>query len=232
MSDYKYKIPISKWAEEDQPREKLILKGKAALSDAELIGILIGSGNRDLSAVDLAKVIMNAVGNDLNALAKCTVSDLQKFNGIGEAKAIAIISALELGRRRKSTESVEKPILRVSHHIYDYMKPMLLDLTHEEFWVIFLNQSSKVIKHECLSAGGISETVIDVRLVMKQGLEVLATSIILVHNHPSGNIKPSHKDYLITQKLKEAGRIMDINVVEHLIFTDNGFYSFADKGEI
>lgn len=232
MTDYKYKIPINKWAEEDKPREKLILKGKSALSDSELIGILIGSGNKELNAVDLAKIVMNAVDNDLNKLAKFTVKDLQKFNGIGEAKAVSIISALELGRRRKLIATIEKPRLKMSNQVYDYMKPMLLDLTHEEFWVIFLSQSNNVLNCVCLSTGGISGAVMDVRIVMKKAIEELACSIILVHNHPSNSLEPSAEDKRITQQIKKAGKIMQINVVDHIIFANNGYYSFADDREI
>lgn len=230
MLDYNYKMPITKWAEEDKPREKLILKGKSALSDAELIGILLGSGNRDLSAVDLAKIILNDVGNDLNRLAKFTVKDLQKFNGIGEAKAISIISALELGRRRKESTIIQKPRIRTSNQVFEYLKPMMLDLLHEEFWVIFLSRSGSVLKHERISTGGISGTVVDVRIVMKLAIDQSASSIILAHNHPSGNLEASSQDKQLTKQLKEAGKIMQVSVIDHLIFTNDGYLSFADEG--
>lgn len=230
METYNYKIPINKWAEEDKPREKLLLKGRSALSDAELIGILLSSGNRDMSAVDLGKVILSSVNNDLNELAKLGVKDLEKFKGIGEAKAISIISALELGRRRKNTDTPSKPKLQSSNQVYELMKPVLLDLEHEEFWVIFMNQSGALIKYERISAGGVSGTVVDVRMIMKSAIEVLASSIILVHNHPSGNLKASIQDERITKQMIEAGNFMQISIADHLIFSNNGYLSFRDEG--
>jgi len=230
METYNYKIPINQWAEEDKPREKLLSKGRSALSDAELIGILLSTGNRDMNAVDLGKVILNSVDNDLNELAKLSVKDLEKFKGIGEAKAISIISALELGRRRKNTDTPSKPKLQSSNQVYELMKPVLLDLEHEEFWVIFMNQSGALIKHERISAGGVSGTVVDVRMIMKSAIEVLASSIILVHNHPSGNLKASVQDERITKQMIEAGKFMQISIADHLIFSNNGYLSFRDEG--
>jgi DNA repair protein RadC len=232
LNTYNYKIPINQWAEEDKPREKLISKGRSALSDAELIGILLSSGNRDMSAVDLGKVILNFVNNDLNELAKLSVKDLEKFKGIGEAKAISIISALELGRRRKNTETPTKPKLQSSNQVYELMKPVLLDLEHEEFWVIFMNQSGALIKYERISTGGVSGTVVDVRMIMKSAIEVLASSIILVHNHPSGNLKASVQDERITKQMIEAGKFMQISIADHLIFSNTGYLSFRDEGLI
>ncbi|MDW3211524.1 MAG: DNA repair protein RadC [Reichenbachiella sp.] len=222
-------LSIKQWAEEDRPREKLIIKGKASLSEAELIAILIGSGTPKISAVDLAKTILAATGNDLNELAKLSLADLKKFNGIGEAKAIAIISALELGRRRKETEVVKKPKVSSSSDAYHYLKPHLMDLDHEQFWVLYLNRANQIIKPEMISAGGVSGTVVDAKLVFKKALEVLASGVILAHNHPSGNLQPSNQDVQLTKKIKAAGQTLDIPVLDHIIFTDDGYFSFTDE---
>ena len=226
---YQASLNIKTWAEEDRPREKLLLKGKAALSDAELIAILIGSGTAKLTAVDVAKLILAAVGNDLNELARLTVKDLMKNKGIGEAKAISIVSALELGRRRKETAATAKTRITCSTDIYNYIKPQLLDLPHEEFWIILLNRANVVMKKESISSGGVAGTVADPKIIFKKALEQLASSIILVHNHPSGNLKPSTADISLTRKMKEAGQFLDLPVLDHLIFTDNDYYSFADE---
>lgn len=225
-------LNILKWAEEDRPREKLILKGKSALSDAELIGILIGSGTRSLSAVDLSRLILKEVNYNLNALAKLSVHDLQKFKGIGEAKAISIVSALELGRRRKESEPEKFPGITCSKDVYEIMKAELMDLPHEEFWILLLNRANKVIKKRSISSGGISGTVADPKMIFKIALEDKASAIILIHNHPSGNIKPSEADTRLTKKLKEGGILLEIPVLDHVIFTDNAYLSFADEGII
>lgn len=222
-------LTIKKWAEEDRPREKLILKGKSALSDAELIAILIGSGSKELSAVELSRKILNQHGNDLNQLAKLTLPDLQKFNGIGEAKAISIISALELGRRRKESEPQKKVQIKASSDAYNIMKPHLLDLSHEEFWAIFLNRSNQVIRTELISSGGVSGTLVDAKILFKKALEHTACSVILAHNHPSGNLSPSRQDIDLTKRLTEAGKALDIPVLDHLIFTDQDYFSFSDE---
>ncbi len=222
-------LSIKSWAEEDRPREKLALKGKSALSEAELIAILIGSGTASMSAVDVAKGILNSSENDLNRLAKLTVKDLTKFKGIGEAKAISIVAALELGRRRKETETIKKPKIRSSKDAYDLMKPDLLDLSHEEFWCLLLNRSNIVIKKQLISSGGVSGTVADPIIIYKAALEELASGIILIHNHPSGNIKPSQADINLTKKMKTAAKALDISLYDHLIFTEQGFFSFADE---
>lgn len=222
-------MAINKWAEEDRPREKLLLKGKATLSEAELIGILLGSGTKTLSAVDLAKQILAHVNNDLNALAKLTVKDLIKFKGIGEAKAISIVSALELGRRRKLTEPQKRPKITSSRDAYEWIKPDLIDQPHEEFWVILLKRNNEVIGKEKISLGGVSGTVVDPKIVFKKALEALASGIILVHNHPSGQTKPSENDIQITRKIIRAGEVMEISVFDHLIFTDHDYFSFADE---
>ncbi|MEP2772837.1 MAG: DNA repair protein RadC [Fulvivirga sp.] len=222
-------LDIKKWAEEDRPREKLLLKGKSSLSDAELIAILIGSGTASLSAVDLSKQILRQTTNNLNDLAKLSVKDLMKFKGIGEAKAISIVAALELGRRRKDVEHLKKPKITSSTDVYEHMKAHLLDLSHEEFWVILLNRANKIIKCQQVSSGGVSGTVADPKMIFKIALDELSSSIILVHNHPSGNLKPSQADIMLTKKLKEAGKVLEIPVLDHLIFTDENYFSFADE---
>ncbi len=226
---YTNNLSIRQWAEEDRPREKLVLKGKATLTDVELIAILLGSGSRSLSAVELARQLLSSVNYDLNMLAKMSIKELTKFNGIGEAKAVNIISALEIGRRRKESLTNEPIKIQSSKQIYDLMKPELMDLNHEEFWVIFLNRANKVIKKEAFSSGGITGTIADVRLIFKRALEELACSIILVHNHPSGSLKPSHADLKLTKKIKDSARLLDIDVLDHIIFTNEGYYSFLDE---
>lgn len=232
MPDADYSIPrkILSWAEEDRPREKLLLKGKAALSDAELIAILIGSGTRELSAVDLSKLILQMVGNNLNELAKLSVNDLIKLKGIGEAKAISIVAALELGRRRKDSEVVKRPRISCSNDAYEQIKPFLLDLPHEEFWILLLNRANEVIKPVQISRGGVSGTIADTKMIFKAAIEHLASALILVHNHPSGNTTPSQPDKELTKKLKEAGKLLEIPVLDHLIFTNTTYFSFLDEG--
>jgi len=231
MTEYK-KLSIKEWSLEDRPREKLIQKGISTLSDAELIAIIIRIGTRDETAVELSKRILNSVENNLNELGKLSIEDLQKHKGMGEAKAIGIIAALELGRRRKLSEGVNKNIITSSQHVYDIFHPLLADLPNEEFWVVFLNRSNKVIDRQKISMGGISGTVTDVRIILKLALEKLASSLILCHNHPSGNPKPSDADINITKKIKESGKLMDISLLDHIIVTDGSYYSFADEGII
>lgn len=223
-------LTIKAWAEDDRPREKLLAKGRQVLSDAELIAILIGSGNRRETAVELSKRILGYVQNNLNELGKLGISELQKFNGIGEAKALSIVAAMELGRRRKETETAKREKITSSNDIYALMRPVFLDLPHEEFWVIMLNRSNTVIKKESVSRGGVSGTLVDPKIIYKAALDNLASSIILCHNHPSGNLKPSEADNKLTKKLKEAGILLEIPVLDHLIITDAGYYSFADEG--
>ncbi|MCG8390485.1 MAG: DNA repair protein RadC [Cytophagales bacterium] len=224
-----YSLDIKSWAEEDRPREKLVLKGKAALSEAELIAAIIGSGTPSCSAVDVSKGILNSIGNNLNHLAKLTVKDLMKFKGIGEAKAVGIVSAMELGRRRKEADIKKKPKISCSKDAYILMKSELMDLAHEEFWCLLLNRGNSVIKKQLVSSGGVSGTVADPKLIFKAALEELASSVILVHNHPSGNRQPSHADKLLTKKMKEAGRALEISLLDHIIFTEDGYFSFADE---
>lgn len=228
-NSYSPNLSIKSWAEEDRPREKLLQKGKATLTDAELLGILIGSGTRTLTAVDLAKLILREYDNDLNAVARLSVKDLMKFNGIGEAKAITIVSALELGRRKKDTEPAQNPKIISSKQAYEIMKPHLLDQAQEEFWVILLRRNNELIRKERISIGGVAGTMVDPKIVFKRALEELASYIILIHNHPSGSLKPSHQDIQLTKRLKEAGRALDIPIVDHIIFTNHDFFSFADQ---
>lgn len=230
MEPYETKISIKAWAEEDRPREKLNAQGRRALSDAELIAILIGSGNRDESAVELSKRILHHYGNDLNKLGKVSVNELSRFKGIGEAKAISIIAALELGRRRSETETKVADVITGSHSAWQILRRHLVDLNHEEFWILLLSRNNKVIAKELISKGGLSGTVADPKIIFNVALLHQASSIILAHNHPSGNLKPSQQDIDLTKKLHQAGKILDINVFDHLIITDDGFLSFADEG--
>jgi DNA repair protein RadC len=230
MSERGDSLKILSWAEEDRPREKLLLKGKSALSDAELIAILIGSGTRSLSAVDVAKIILTRAENDLNQLAKFSVKDLQKIKGIGEAKAISIVSALELGRRRKDADFARKVQIACSNDIYQLMKPELMDLPKEEFWILLLNRANSLIKKEQVSSGGVSGTVADPKIIFKAALDQYASSVVLIHNHPSGNLKPSQADIKLTTKMKEAGKLLEIPILDHIIFADTGYLSFADEG--
>ncbi len=223
-------ISIKNWSEDDRPREKLMLKGKSVLSDAELIAILIGSGSKNESAVELSKKILASVGNNLNELGKLNLSQLCNFKGIGEAKAVTIIAAMELARRRRSEEVIELTKITSSKIIFEIMQPIIGELPHEEFWVLYLNNANKVIAKNQLSKGGMTGTVVDVRIIFKSALESGAVGILLCHNHPSGNLKPSEADIEITKKVKTAGKSLDINVLDHLIITQNGYYSFADEG--
>ena len=223
-------IKISELAEEDRPREKLLLKGKSALTDAELIAILIGSGTPTISAVDLSRMILRDVSYDLAALARMSIKDLTKFKGIGEAKAISIAAAMELGRRRKEQEPQTRLKITSSRDIYDLMKPELYDEIVEHFYLILLSRSNLVIKKQLVSQGGTSATVVDPKIVFKIALEQMSQSIILVHNHPSGNLSPSDQDKRLTERLVKIGRELDLPVLDHLIFADRGYFSFADEG--
>lgn len=222
--------PINQWAEDDRPREKFLLKGKAALSDSELLAILIGSGTRNESAVQLCQRILAAANNNLNQLGKLSIKQLMEFKGIGEAKAIAIAAALELGRRRRSEEAVEWDKITSSKAVFNIMHPIIGELLHEEFWVLFLNNSNKVIHKAQLSKGGITGTIVDTRIIFKTALEYNAISLILTHNHPSGKLLASDSDKDITRKLQLAGKQMDIMILDHVIITESSYYSFADEG--
>lgn len=227
------KLNIKDWAEEDRPREKMLLKGVSALSDAELLGILIGSGNKSETAVELSQRILHSVSNNLNTLGKLEIKDLIKdFKGIGEAKAITIVAALELGKRRKLSEALVSPQITSSKDVYDIFHPILADLKHEEVWVLFLNRANKVVKNIQISKGGLTATVVDIRLIMKEGIQTLASAMVLCHNHPSGNTHPSDDDDQITKRLKDAGHIMDIRLLDHIIVCDNSYYSYMDTGRL
>ncbi|MBL0049056.1 MAG: DNA repair protein RadC [Bacteroidetes bacterium] len=225
-------MPISLWSEADKPREKLLEKGRHVLSDAELIGILLGSGSRDESAVALAKRILSSIDNDLNALGKLQVSDLTQFKGMGEAKAITVIAALELGRRRKIHESPKRIKIVSSKDAFNYIAAEFEDLTHEEFWVLLVDRSNHVLRKINISKGGVSGTVVDARIIFKLAIENLASGLVLCHNHPSGNLKASEDDIRITRRLTEAGKLFEINVLDHLILAGKEFYSFADNGQL
>ncbi len=230
MSEKSTSFSIKQWSQDDQPREKLRDKGKSVLSDAELLAILIGSGSRDESAVDLCKRILASVDNNLNAIGKLSIKQLMAFKGIGEAKAITIVGALELGRRRRIEDALKQDKISSSIDAFNIMQPIIGELQHEEFWILYLNNSNKVLHKEQLSKGGITGTLVDVRLVLKKALEVGAVALILCHNHPSGTLKPSQSDKTITQKLKTASQSLDITVFDHLIITEKAYFSFADEG--
>ncbi|PHQ62459.1 MAG: hypothetical protein COC08_00835 [Maribacter sp.] len=229
MQEKPISLSIKNWSTDDRPREKLVNKGKSVLSDAELLAILIGSGSRNESAVALSKRILASVNNNLNALGKLSVNQLMQFKGIGEAKAVTIVAALEMGRRRRG-EGVKK-ITKIgsSQHVFEILQPLMGELQHEEFWVLYLNNSNRILHKAQLSKGGITGTLVDVRIVMKQALELGAIALILAHNHPSGTLKPSKADKEITQKIKRASEAMDIKVLDHLIITQKDYFSFADN---
>jgi DNA repair protein RadC len=232
LNPYDTKISIKAWAEGDRPREKLSGQGRRALTDAELIAILIGSGNRDETAVELSKRILHHYGNDLNKLGKASIDELCKFKGIGEAKAISIIAALELGRRRDDTEIEMPEVVDNSRAAYAVIKRFLVDLSHEEFWILLLGQNCKLIGKQLMSKGGLTTVVCDPKIVFGEALRHSAGNIMLAHNHPSGSLKPSHEDIELTKKLAAAGRLLDIKVLDHLIIGDNGYFSFSDEGII
>ena len=221
-------LSIKHWAEDDQPREKLMLKGKHVLSDAELVAILIGSGSRNESAVELSKRILASVDNNLNTLGKLSIAQLMEFKGIGEAKAIAIIATLELGRRRREETVVALPKITTAKEVFNLMKPIIGELPHEEFWVLYLNNANKMLYKTQISKGGITGTLADIRVVFKVALEQNATAIILTHNHPSGKLEASAEDKDLTKKFKLAGEQLTIQVLDHIIITENGYLSFRD----
>jgi len=224
------RLSIKAWAEEDRPREKMQLLGRQSLSDAELIAILLGSGSRHESAVALAKRILKASDHNLHDLGKRSLKDLMRFKGIGEAKAIAIAAALELGRRRQLSDIKQRPQIRSSKDAAKVISALLQDLPHEEFWILLLNRANRVIGRERISSEGVSGTIVDARIIFKSAIEHTASGVILAHNHPSGNLNPSQADLKLTKRLKESGKLLDINILDHLIITDNGYYSMADEG--
>lgn len=230
MENYDLKIGIKSWAEEDRPREKLLLQGRRFLSDAELMAILIGSGSRNETAVDLSKRILHHFSADLNMLGKTSVNELSKFKGIGEAKAITIIAALELGRRRKETEQKEVTKINSSNDVFQLMQRYFADLNHEEFWIVLLNRGNSVISRHLISKGGQAGTVADPKIIFQTALENHAASVILAHNHPSGTLRASHADIALTKKLQGCGILLEIAIPDHLIFCDTKYLSLADEG--
>lgn len=225
-------LKIKDWALEDRPREKLLQKGINSLSDAEIIAIILGSGTRNESAVELSKKVLKSANNNLNELGKLGISDLTKLKGIGEAKAITIIAALEIGRRRKVADIMNKKKITSSNDVFEIFQPTLGDLPHEEFWVLYLNRSNKIIDKQKISQGGIAGTVIDTKLIIKHAIEKLSSSMILCHNHPSGNRIPSANDNKITNKLKQGADLLDIAVLDHIIIANKEYYSYADEGNL
>jgi DNA repair protein RadC len=221
---------IKQWAKDDRPREKLLLKGAESLSDSELLAILIGNGTRSKTAIDLAKEILILGKNNLPELGKLTVKELMKIKGVGEAKAITVVAALEIGRRRQAMNYREKAVMTSSNDVANYLQSLLKDYRHEVFAVLFLNRANKINHFEIVSEGGITGTVADPRIILKKALEEDAVSLILCHNHPSGSLKPSNADLELTKKIKEAAKFFDIKVMDHLIVSDSGYYSFADEG--
>ena len=224
------RLTIKAWAEEDRPREKFMLKGKHVLSDAELIAILISSGNPEETAVELSQRILKQVDNNLQQLSRMNVQELMQFKGIGEAKAITIAAALELGRRRKEIDAPKTERIQSSKEVVDIFQPMLGDNLHEEFWILFLNRANHIISKKQISSGGMAGTVVDPKIIFKAALDEKASSIILCHNHPSGNIQPSEEDKKLTKKIIEAGKVLEIMVLDHIIVSHSGYFSFADEG--
>ena len=221
---------IKNLAEEERPREKMLTFGNAALTDADLIAILIGSGSVEANAIELAEQVLASVNGNLSELGRRSVRDLMKFKGIGEAKGITIAAALEIGRRRQFSDVMKREDIETAYDVFHLMLPILIDLPYEEFWIVLLNRASNVIAKQRVSSGGVSGVTVDAKMVFRPAIEALASSIILIHNHPSGNLKPSQRDIELTRKLKKAGESLDITVADHVIVAHTGFYSFADEG--
>lgn len=228
----KNNLTIKCWAEDDRPREKMILKGRTALSDAELLAIILGSGSRQQTAVELAQELLISSENDLSRFSKLSLNDLQKFKGVGEAKAVSVLAALELGRRRKDTDAAKRTKLTSSQQVHQHMRSYLQDLQHEEFYVLLLNRANEILQTRQISVGGMSGTVADGKVIFRNAIESGAHAMILVHNHPSGQLDPSEADRKLTKKMVEFGKYIDLPVLDHVIFTDNGYFSFADNGMI
>ena len=226
------KLTITQFSADDRPREKMMMHGSRALSNAELLAILIGSGSVEETAIELSQRVLNAVNNNLNSLGKYDIKQLMAYKGIGEAKAITIMAAMELGRRRREEDVPERPLLNSSVKAYEYMRQRLLDLPHEEFWAILLNRAGRVIDTVMVSKGGTASASVDVKIIMREAVQNLASAIILCHNHPSGNNNPSREDEKLTTKIVDAARLMDISVLDHIIVCDSGYYSFMDHGKI
>jgi len=230
MQEKPKSFSIKHWSDDDKPREKLVQKGRSVLSDAELIAILIGSGSRNESAVELSKRILASVNNNLNELGKLSTKQLMQFKGIGEAKAVTITAALEMGRRRRGEEASKITKIRSSRDAFELLRPIIGELQHEEFWILYLNNAHSVLHSSQLSKGGLTGTLVDVRIVMKEALQLGAVALVLAHNHPSGTLKPSKADREVTHKLESASKALDIKVLDHLIVTQRDYYSFADEG--
>lgn len=226
------KLNINRWAAEDRPREKMMQKGAEALSDAELLAILVGSGNTEESAVALMQRVMASSGNNLNNLAKWELNDFSKFKGMGPAKSVTIMAALELGKRRMLQAQTERLVVQTSRHIYDLFHPLMCDLPHEELWVLLLNQACRVIAKVRVSRGGIDQTTADVRSILREALLQRATCMALVHNHPSGKPQPGREDMRLTETARKAAEVMNIRLIDHVIITDGAYYSFADEGQL
>lgn len=223
---------IKQWKESDRPREKLMEQGRRSLTDYELLAILIGHGNREENAVELCRRILSSVNNDLVQLSRLGYEDLMHFKGIGEAKAVSIVAAMELGRRRQKSKVSDRQSLTSSRQVYQYLRPFLEDLNHEEFWVLLLDRRNNVLGQKRISSGGVAGTIVDAKMIFKPALERYASHIILAHNHPSGSLNPSIQDVNLTEKLKNAGGYLDIKVLDHLIITAHGYYSFSDEGRL
>ena len=232
MNNANGRLRIKEWAEEDRPREKMLLKGASSLSDAELIAILIGSGNSDETAVQLSQRILNNASNNLNALGKFSVKELMEYKGIGEAKAITIVAAMELGRRKSVAEPVKRKSIRSSNDAFQIFYPILCDIPHEELWVALTNHAGKVIEKHKVSQGGLGETSADLRFIMKAAISATCHGIILCHNHPSGNLQPSQNDDTLTSRLGKAAQLMNMQLLDHIIISDKYYYSYADEGKI
>ncbi len=232
MENYQHSLPIRQWAEDDRPREKLIRLGKGALSDAELLAILFRSGNREHSALDLARLLLTSTGNNLIELSKLSIGELQRIKGIGEAKALSLIAALELGRRRRGAEVMKRSKITSSRDVFELMQGELAELPHEEFWILLLNRSNHVLSKRLISEGGLSATIVDPKKVFLMALDARASFLILCHNHPSGQNSPSEADIRITKRIREGGLLLDIPVLDHVIIGEDQYYSFADEGKI
>lgn len=226
------RLTIREWAEDDRPREKLLNKGASALSDAELLAILVSSGNKEESAVELCKRILSDNHNNLNELARLSISDLEKYKGIGEAKAISIVAAMEIGKRRKTSDALDRKKITQSSDLFELFEPILLDLNHEEFWVAFMNGANKVLDTKRLTQGGMRQTVVDVPMLLRMGLERSSHAIAVAHNHPSGENYPSKEDLSITQKIKTGCEAVGIRLLDHIIIAGGKYYSFADEGKL
>lgn len=231
-SEVKGKLSIPEWSKEDRPRERLLARGPKAMTDVELVAILIRSGTPTESALDLARIILNKAGNDLHKLAALSTTDLMKVNGVGEAKAMSIVAALELGQRRRDLTVAERPLIATSRAAFEILQPMVADLPHEEFWLLLLDRGNRLLERIRVSQGGMHGTVADPKLIFREALDRRASSVILCHNHPSGQLRPSAEDIALTRKLLEGGRFLDIAVQDHLIITTGGYYSFADNGQL